>query len=107
MSDDAWFDSYLAGNLHQPLTGAGTAVTAVPCATTAVTAVVGQSPTVGEADPLLVVGHTLERLAVRGVPVVVDHSLECAVEAAGRLLRCLGVETLEALDSWTVTPWTT
>lgn len=55
---------------------------------------------VGEADPVLVVGAVLGLLEARGVPVVVEHSLDCAVEAAGRLLRCLGVE---ATDAWAVT----
>jgi hypothetical protein len=76
MSD--WMDQYLAGDLAP-----------------------APAETIGSADPVLVVGTVLEALAARGVPVVVDHSLECAVEAAGRLLRCLGVE---ALDPWAVAP---
>jgi hypothetical protein len=58
---------------------------------------------IGAADPVLVVGAVLGLLEARGVPVVVEHSIDCAVEAAERLLRCLGVE---ATNPWTVTPCT-
>lgn len=84
---DAWFADYSSGSFlpepaktHEPLMGFGTAVP--------------------EADPQLVVGVVLTMLEARGVPVVLDHSLECAVEAAERLLRCFGVE---ASASWPVT----
>lgn len=72
MVSDTWFDSYTRGDfLPEPAT------------TTAVTDAV--------ADPLLVVGTVIDLLAARGVPVVLDHSLERAAEAAGHLLRHLGV----------------
>ena len=78
MSGD-WFDDYLAGGLSpaNPL-GAST----------------------DEADPVLIVGTVMQTLAARGVRVTVDGTLDRAVEAAGRLLRALGVE---ATDAWPVT----
>ena len=79
---DAWMGAYLAGEMAPTLGSQG-----------------NHGTVVGAADPLLVVGTVLEVLAARGVPVVLDHSLERATEAAGRLLRALGVE---ALDAWTV-----
>lgn len=80
MSDD-WFDAYARGDfLPAP----------------AKTAVMD-----GVADPLLIVSVAMTALTERGVPLTLEGgAVDCAVEAAGRLLRCLGVE---ALDAWTVT----
>lgn len=58
------------------------------------------APTVAEADPVYIVGAVMEALAARGIPITVDGTLDRAVEAAGRLLWALGVESA---DPWPVT----
>lgn len=82
---ESWFDAYAAGDfLPAP------ANSAPACRI---------RPAEAAADPLLVVGTVIESLTARGVPVVFDGSLSRAVEAAERLLRCLGVEST---DVWAV-----